>query len=102
MQNKNDASGEALAKTEEDQEHWMENYIGTLLQKDIKDLANIEDITRLPNLLRYLATMAGSLVNVSEISRKSQIPSTTLHRYLTLFQTLFILDIQPSWSPNLG
>lgn len=89
-------------KSEEDQEFWMENYIGTIIQKDIKDLANIEDITRLPNLLRYLATMAGSLVNVSEISRKSQIPSTTLHRYLTLFQTLFILDIQTSWSPNLG
>lgn len=89
-------------KNEEDQEHWMENYIDTLLQKDVKDLAHVEDITRLPNLLRYLATMAGCLVNVSEISRKSQIPSTTLHRYLTLFQTLFILNIEPSWSPNLG
>ena len=46
--------------------------------------------------------MAGNLVNVAEISRKSQIPAITLHRYLALFQTLFIVNIQPSWSPNLG
>lgn len=90
------------SKDTTDQEHWMEGYIDTLLQREVQELSRVEDITRLPTLLKYLATMAGSLVNVAEVSRKTQIPAASLHRYLALFQTLFILNLQPSWSPNLG
>jgi len=81
---------------------WFNSYLTTILQRDVQDLAKIEGLSQLPNLLRLIATRAGGLLNVSELSRSSGIPSSTLHRYLTLLQTLFMISFLQPWSINLG
>lgn len=81
---------------------WFESYINLLLQRDIQDLASISGITEFPKLLNILATRAGNLLNVSELSRTAGIPSTTLHRYLNLLEALFLISFQSAWSSNLG
>ncbi len=83
-------------------ESWFNSYITTLLQRDVKDIANIVGLSELPMLLKLLATRAGNLLNVAELSRTSGISMTTLHRYLTILQALFLLDFQLPWSSNLG
>jgi len=81
---------------------WFQSYITTLLQRDVRDLANVERLTALPRLLSLLATRAASLLNTSELSRTSGIPLSTLKRYLALFETTFLLQLLPAWSGNLG
>jgi len=72
------------------------------LQRDIRDLANIEGLTTLPNLLSLLAARSGSLLNFAELSNSNNTPQTTLKRYLVLLETAFLVQrIQP-WSGNLG
>jgi len=83
-------------------ESWFNSYVTTLLQRDVKDIAQIIGLTELPLLLNLLATRVGTLLNVSELSRTSGISSTTLHRYLILFETLFLIQFLPPWSSNLG
>jgi hypothetical protein len=58
---------------------WFGSYVTTILQRDIRDLANIEGLTTLPNLLSLLATRSGSLLNFAELSNSSNIPQTTSH-----------------------
>lgn len=89
-------------KDEQDRDAWFESYITTLLQRDVKDLANIEGLMRLPDLLKFLAARSSGLLNVAEVSRSSGIAATTLHRYLTLLETLFLVYLQPAWSANLA
>ncbi len=81
---------------------WFEAYVTTLLQRDVRDLANIEGLTAMPRLLSLLAARTGSLLNYSEISRSSGLPQTTLKRYMTLLETTFLLQTVPAWSGNLG
>ena len=81
---------------------WFQSYITSLLQRDVRDLANIERLTALPRLLSLLATRAASLLNTSELSRTSGIPLSTLKRYLALFETTFLIQLLPAWSGNLG
>lgn len=83
-------------------EDWYSSYLQTLLQRDVKSLANIERLGELPNLLRLLASRVGGLLNTSELSRTTQIANTTLHRYLQLLETLFITNFLPAWSKNFG
>ena len=72
------------------------------MQRDIRDLANIEGLTTLPNLLSLLAARSGSLLNFAELSNSNNTPQTTLKRYLVLLETAFLVQrIQP-WSGNLG
>jgi predicted AAA+ superfamily ATPase len=42
---------------------WFKSYITTLLQRDVKLLANIEGLTELPNLLALLSARTSSLLN---------------------------------------
>lgn len=86
----------------EQRDMWFDNYITTILTREVQELARIEGIVELPQLLRILATRAGGLLNVSEISRASGLVNTTLRRYLALLQTVFMIYFLPSWSVNLG
>lgn len=84
------------------QESWFNSYITTLLQRDVVELAQITGLSDLPRLLYLLAPRAGNLLNVAELSRSSGISNTTLHRYLVLLETLFIITFQRPWSSNLS
>lgn len=86
--------------TQEDRDAWMRSYLNLLLQKDIKDLASIEKLTELPNLLKLLALRAGGLLNVADIGRDCRLSDRTLHRYLALFEAIFIVARQPAWHAN--
>ena len=87
---------------EEERGDWCNAYVTTLLQRDVRDLANVEGLTALPNLLSLLAVRSGSLVNFTELSRSAAIAQSTLKRYVTLFQATFMADTVPAWSANLS
>lgn len=87
---------------DEDRRDWFSSYVTALLQRDVRDIANVEGLTALPNLLSLLAVRSGSLVNFSELSRNAAIAQSTLKRYVTLFQATFMVDTVPAWSANLS
>lgn len=88
--------------SEHARESWINSYITTLLQRDVQDLAQISGLTEFPNLLRILATRTSNLLNVAELSRSSGIATSTLHRYITLLEALFIISFIQPWHANLG
>jgi predicted AAA+ superfamily ATPase len=81
---------------------WFESYLSTLLDRDIRNLSNIQDFTAVPRLLKLLAARTSTLHNQSEISRSSGIPNSTLTRYLSLLKSTFLVQELPAWSTNLG
>jgi hypothetical protein len=88
-------------KTETRRAAWFKSYVTTLLQRDVRDLANIEGLRDLPRLLSILAARAGGLLNYAEISRSSGLPQTTLKRYATLLEAVFLIEPLPAWSVSL-
>src|SRR3990172_770381 len=65
------------------QDAWFKSYITAILQRDLRDIANVEKLSELPRLLNLFAARAGTLLNFAEISRSASIPQTTLRRYFT-------------------
>ena len=93
---------EALQReTEGRKAKWFESYIDAVLQKDIKDLANIEGLTQLPNILQLIATRVGNTINLSDIARLSGVKNTTLQRYMALLEHVFLILKIPAWTPNI-
>lgn len=86
----------------ERQKAWFGSYLTTILQRDVRDLSRIEDITAVPRLLSILASRAGGLLNAADLSRSSGIAQTTLKRYLSLLGTVFLFHELPAWSENVG
>ena len=81
---------------------WFSSYITTILQRDVRDLSSIEGLTEMPRLLALLAARVGGLLNVSELSRSSGLPNSTLKRYMSLLEATFLYQPLPAWSANLG
>jgi predicted AAA+ superfamily ATPase len=81
---------------------WFGSYITTILQRDVRDIANIEGLTELPRLLALLAARSASLQNFAELSRSSTIPQSTLKRYLTLLESTYLVQTVRPWSGNLS
>ena len=81
---------------------WFNSYLQAIMQRDVRDLANVEQLTEIPNLIQLLSTRSASLLNFAEISRSSGLPQTTLKRYFSLLETLFLICRLPAWERNLG
>jgi len=91
---------QAYRRAEDRRRAWFAAYVTTILQRDVRDLAAIEDLSALPRLLSLIAVRAGSLLNVSELSRSSGVPGTTLQRYLALLEHTFLVRRIPAWASS--
>jgi predicted AAA+ superfamily ATPase len=90
----------SLRGTSARRDAWFASYIRSLLERDVRDLANIEALAQLPRVLRLLAARSGQTLNVVSLSRDTGIPNTSLHRYLDLLQAVFLLHNVPAWSSS--
>ncbi len=81
---------------------WFRSYVSTILQRDVRELSNIEALTELPRILALLATRVGSLINFSGIASELSIPQTTLKRYFALLEMTFLVQALPAWSSSVG
>lgn len=79
---------------------WFDSYVQTILQRDVRDLAHIEQLTEIPNLLQLLAARSATLLNFAELSRSCALPQSTLKRYFALLEMLFLVVRLPSWERN--
>ena len=87
---------------DERRRQWFESYITTILQRDVRQIADIAKLGVLPNLLKVLAGRAGGLINDADISRAIGQNAVTAKTYRVLLQMIFLtFDVKP-WYRNTG
>jgi hypothetical protein len=79
---------------------WYRDYIDTLVQRDVRDLARISSLDALPRLLSLAAGQTARLVNVAYLAAPFQLSRPTIRDYLTLLVRLFLLEELPPWHSN--
>jgi uncharacterized protein len=79
---------------------WFNAYLTTILQRDIQEISHIEGLTELPNVLEVIASRAGNLINVADIARVTKLNASTLKRYMTLLEMVFLVIELPAWARN--
>lgn len=93
---------DAIEREVERRQSWFHGYLTTLIERDVRDLRNIDQLTVMPKLLKLLAARAGCLMNNSDMARSLEINVSTLRNYLSLLHQLFLLvPVQP-WFSNKG
>ena len=79
---------------------WYRNYIGTLIQRDVQDLARIRNLDVLPQLLTLAAGQTAQLRNISDLAGPFQVSRPTIQEYVALLEAIFLIDILPPWHSN--
>lgn len=86
----------------EEKHVWLQNYVRTYLERDIRDLASFRDLEPFVKLQRYLAENTASLVNAAAIANQLGLTSKTIQRYLRYFELSYQAIVLPAWSKNPG
>jgi len=81
-------------------EAWFRNYLTTLIQRDIREIAHVDGLSIVPNLMHLIAARTANLLNFADISRSIQIPQTSLKRYFTLLEAIYLVHRVAPWSSN--
>lgn len=79
---------------------WYRDYIETLVQRDVRDLARISSFDALPRLLALAAGQTARLLNVSDLASPFQLARPTIRDYVTLLERVFLLEQLPPWYSN--
>lgn len=79
---------------------WARAYITTLMERDIQDIAQIDQLNQVPRLLSIAAELSGQLLNLSQIGAQIGLNSKTADKYLGILEKLFLVHRLPAWSRN--
>ncbi|NUP99068.1 MAG: ATP-binding protein [Armatimonadetes bacterium] len=82
-------------------EAWFSSYLTALIQRDVRDLANITGLAEMPRLLQALAARSAGLLNRSALASDVGLEGRTLGRYLALLEMTFVVSELPAWHRNV-
>lgn len=79
---------------------WARAYMTTLIERDIQDIAQIDQTSQVPQLLSIAAELSGQLMNLSQIGGQINLNGKTVDKYLGILEKLFLVRRLPAWSRN--
>jgi hypothetical protein len=92
---------EAVARpTEKRRIAWARQYIDAIIQRDVRDIAEIEKLDQLSRFLRALAQTAGQMCNYSELGGQVGLDGKTVSRYISVFEQMYLLKRIDAWARN--
>ncbi len=91
---------EAVRRDERRRAKFFESYVNDLLDRDVRQLAEIQRRDDLRQLVRAVAARAAQPLKVERVSSETGLPATTVERYLALFEEVFLLKRLPPWSAS--
>jgi len=87
-------------RTARDRAIWFDGYVRTYLERDLQDLSSIAALPDFRRLMRAACLRLGQLVNQTELGRDVALPQPTVHRYLNLLETSYLLVRLPAYAVN--
>ena len=76
---------------------WHKDYIKTLIDYDLKDIANIRRKDALEEMLPILAAWSSKIMDINTIGASLSLTRPTLNSYVNWILSLFIFDKLPPW-----
>ena len=87
-------------KTEPERTIWFDGYVRTYVERDLQSLSAIAALPDFRRLMRAACLRMGQLVNQTELGRDTALPQPTVHRYLNLLETSYLLVRLPAYAVN--
>ncbi len=81
---------------------WLQNFIYTFMEKDIRLLGYDINVPTMDRLLKMLAHLHSSILNITDISRSMGISMPTINKYLDLLEGGFLVRRLQPYAANLG
>lgn len=79
---------------------WWEGYVATYLERDLRQVAQIDALLDFRRVMGLIALRSAQLINQSEVARDAGLSQPTTHRYLNLLETTYLFDRLPAYTAS--
>ena len=79
---------------------WARQYIDSIIQRDVQDIASVDKLDQLPRFLRALAQVSGQMCNYTQLGGQVGLDGKTAARYTGIFEQMYLLRRVEVWSRN--
>ncbi|NEE04391.1 ATP-binding protein [Phytoactinopolyspora halotolerans] len=80
---------------------FFSTYVDNLIDRDIRELTDIEYASQARRLLRLLAARTGQLLVMGTLASELGLAQPTIRRYIDLLEQVYLVSRTPAWSSNL-
>lgn len=91
---------EAVRRTSGRARAWHRQYLRSLLERDVRDVARVRDTREIARLLELLALRTAQLLTVADLCTALQLRRETVEHYLAVCERLFLIRRLNAWHTN--
>lgn len=81
---------------------WMNSYLQTYLERDVRNLRQVGDLHQFELFLRAIAARSSQVLNYSEISRDIGVTVPTAKQWLSILEASYTIFLLPPYFRNMG
>lgn len=81
---------------------WIASYIQTYVERDVRQLLNVQDLRTFETVLALCAARHGEELNVADIARAAGISQPTVKTWISLLEAAYIIRLLPPYFENFG
>jgi uncharacterized protein len=85
-----------------DPSDYYPNYIQTYLERDVKTLKNISDLTVFTRFLKLCAARIGSVLNYTSIANDAGVSVNTIKSWISILEASYVIYLLPPYFKNLN
>jgi hypothetical protein len=93
---------EIITNPDRDVRLWQASYVQTYLERDIRNLRNIGDLTLFQTFLRALAARSAQILNLSSLARDVGVSVNTAKNWISILEASFQIFILRPYYANIG
>ncbi len=79
---------------------WQSEYITSIMERDVHDIADVKNANDIARLLAFLANQTATLLNVSATANALGHTRRTIESHLGILEKLFLIRCLPAWHSN--
>lgn len=83
-------------------QRFFDAYIQALIDRDVRQLSDIQHKGELRKLIRLLAARSATIIAANSLESALGLSRPTIARYLQALEEIFLIKRIPGWSRNLG
>lgn len=81
---------------------WFASYIATYVERDVRQVLNIQSLPTFQRFLRLCAGRTGQLLNVSALAGEAGITANTAKSWLAVLESSDLIHLLPPYHRNFG
>lgn len=92
----------ALRAERPDRSTWFDAYVTTYIERDVRNILRVGDLSNFQRFLALCAGRTGQLVNLAQLGADAGIAQSTARAWMSVLEATYIVRLIPGWYGNIS